>query len=218
MWSWPEIFAPPPPSIPEPWTPGDLPRARTRSADLGAGDPGPDAAALAALHAEALERTRAEGFEEGMRAGRREMEEALAARVDRAVALMEAAADACREALDGWMATLEGNLVALSLAAARHIIDREVQQDPAIVAALIRRGMAAFPQDQRLRIRLSPEDLSALSAEGVGGRPLLPGGRDMEWIPDPLIGSGGCMVEGPESVLDGRVDTALERLYWRLAE
>jgi flagellar biosynthesis/type III secretory pathway protein FliH len=34
---------------------------------------------------------------------------------------------------------------------------------------------------------------------------------------DPAISAGGCLIEGHERIVDGRVDAALERLYRRLS-
>jgi flagellar biosynthesis/type III secretory pathway protein FliH len=39
----------------------------------------------------------------------------------------------------------------------------------------------------------------------------------MSWVPDARIARGGCVVEGRERIVDGRVDSALERVYRRLA-
>jgi len=161
---------------------------------------------------------RAEGFQEGLAAGREEARREAGRQVEGALQLLRDALLQVQESQAAWMETLEQNLVVLSLAAARHIVEGEVRQDPGVVAALVKQAISAFPQDHRLRIRLSPEDLSALSAEGPVGRPLLPSARELEWVADATIGRGGCMVEGPVSVLDGRVDNALERLYWSIVE
>ncbi len=40
--------------------------------------------------------------------------------------------------------------------------------------------------------------------------------KDVQWLPDPRIAAGGCLIEGRDRIVDGRVDTALERLYRRL--
>jgi flagellar biosynthesis/type III secretory pathway protein FliH len=36
-------------------------------------------------------------------------------------------------------------------------------------------------------------------------------------VADPAVGRGGCLVEGRERILDGRLDVALERAYRTLA-
>jgi flagellar biosynthesis/type III secretory pathway protein FliH len=37
--------------------------------------------------------------------------------------------------------------------------------------------------------------------------------QDVRWVADPHIVRGGCLVEGRERIIDGRVDTSLERAY-----
>ena len=37
--------------------------------------------------------------------------------------------------------------------------------------------------------------------------------RDVRWVADAHIARGGCLVEGRERIIDGRVDTSLERAY-----
>lgn len=196
-----------------PWSPVNLQGPGTFN-----GGPAPTEEELALLREDELEAVRSAAFAAGEKAGRerhvRESGEAL----ERALASMASAARQCTDAVDEWHKTLEENLLALALAAARHIIEREVRQDPEVVTALVRRALTAFPPDQRVRVRVNPDDLSAFSVAGPGSRAVVPQGREVEWIADDDIGPGGCMVEGPESVLDGRVDAALERLYWSLAQ
>ena len=43
-------------------------------------------------------------------------------------------------------------------------------------------------------------------------------GREVRWIPDASIGRGGCVVEGPERIVDGRLESALERVYRRITD
>ena len=42
------------------------------------------------------------------------------------------------------------------------------------------------------------------------------GGREARWIADEDVVPGGCIVEGPDRIVDGRVDQALERIFWEL--
>lgn len=220
MWSWPELapghrsFRAAEGNDPLPWSPGAL---------GGAGEVSP---ALAPVGAEELERqwaarvqeAREEGFTAGERAGRENASRAASARMDAALDALAAATSVCLEEREHWNRTLTENLSALALAAARHLVEHQVREDPAVVTHLVRRALTSFPPDQRIRIRLNPEDLSAITARGPEGQAMVPRGREVEWVADAAILRGGCMVEGPESVVDGRVDTALERIYWRLVE
>jgi flagellar biosynthesis/type III secretory pathway protein FliH len=111
------------------------------------------------------------------------------------------------------------NISALALAVARHIIGREVRAEPAVVAELVKRALAEFPIDQPLRVRVNPHDLSLLSrpAPDATAPVAIAPNRDVRWMADSRIQPGGCVVEGRERIIDGRVDTALERLYRQLS-
>jgi flagellar biosynthesis/type III secretory pathway protein FliH len=161
-----------------------------------------------------LAEARAQGYEEGRRAG----EEAEGARLRTAVAVAEEALDAVREGEMRWTGAIEENICALAVAVARQVIGRELQESGEIVVELVRRALAEFPVDQPVRIRVNPQDVASLEAHGSGATPLLGGtrGQDSRWVADARIAPGGCVVEGRERIVDGRVDTALERIYRRL--
>ena len=186
------------------WTWQDLASETRRN---GSRDPSPEA--LEAQRERELEEAYERGFDDGAVSGRnqaiKELQPNLQASV-RVVAEMEE----FKEALLGQM---EENLTALALAVARHLMEREVHAEPEVVANLVRKALSHFPLDQKLRIRLHPADLSGMSREQSGGQAPVAGGREVRWVPDETIARGGCMVEGPEQIVDGRVEAALERIY-----
>jgi flagellar biosynthesis/type III secretory pathway protein FliH len=64
-----------------------------------------------------------------------------------------------------------------------------------------------------------PVDLSLLTmAAPAAGMPPITGTRDANWMADPRVTRGGCLVEGRDRIIDGRVDSALERAYRRMSQ
>lgn len=189
----------------DPWDWAELGMAATQAEPM-------DAEALEALRAEEMEqayrRGRAEGEQAGQAKARRELEAALAA--TRRVLTQ------VKEAREGWVRVLEENLVALSTAVARQIVGRELSDDRETYLGLVQAAVAAYPMDQVLRIRIHPDDLALLADEETGEVPgdEATGGREARWIADEDIVRGGCVVEGPDRIVDGRVDAALERIFW----
>ena len=110
-----------------------------------------------------------------------------------------------------WTSNAEENVAALAIMVARHLVQREVDTDPEIVRGLVYRALSQFPIDQVITVRLNPEDVASCGAtitpDAVGRM------RDVRWISDAHIQRGGCLVEGRERIIDGRVDTSLERAY-----
>ncbi|MEQ1690783.1 MAG: FliH/SctL family protein, partial [Gemmatimonas sp.] len=103
------------------------------------------------------------------------------------------------------------NIAAIAIAVTRHIIEREVTVDHTIVRDLVQRALSQFPIDQTITVRLHPDDAATCSSSALAD----PSGRvkDVRWVSDPNIIRGGCLVEGRERIIDGRIDTSLERAY-----
>ena len=164
----------------------------------------------AAVH-EAL--AQQEAYEAGVAQGRAEAEEAIRVAFGSALEALWLAAEEIRANEQRWLASLEDNVAALAAGAARHVIAREVRADDALVRELAQRAVAEYPQDHPLAIRLNPTDAAtvkeALAETGRTG--------DTRWIPDARVERGGCVVEGRDRIVDGRVDTALERIYRTLS-
>jgi flagellar assembly protein FliH len=164
-------------------------------------------AVLARAATEAYDR----GYEEGRLAGER---------AERA--RLRSAFDAANDALctltanqSEWAAAFEDNVCALATAIARNLMERELRADPMLLRALVKRATIEFGVAEPVRVRVNPTDLSALSIAADMHGVAEPLGH---WTPDATIAPGGCVVEGQERIVDGRVDTALERLYRRVTQ
>ena len=171
------------------------------------------------LEIEEWERKVAAAYESGFAEGRTEGEIAEGARLRTAVKAAEEALEELRIGEMRWTGTIEENVCALAVVVARHVIGRELMTDSQPVVELVRSALQEFPIDQPMRIRVNPTDLSAISRSTVDGRDplaMLTRDRDARWLPDAAIAPGGCIVEGRERIIDGRVDIALERIYRRL--
>jgi flagellar biosynthesis/type III secretory pathway protein FliH len=166
---------------------------------------------MQARHEQELAEAYAAGMSEGQREG--------AAAAERRVATVVGALDEARRQLgalqDRWLANLDENVAVLAVGVARHVIGREVAADDTLVRARVANAMAEFPLDQPLNLRINPADLATLKAAFDVERAI--GTRELRWTADERIARGGCLIEGRERIVDGRVDTALERVYRRLS-
>lgn len=183
--------------------------------------PGPEAAVSAAEAWDAaVGNARSEGWEEGHRAGIAEGRRAEEARTRSA---LDAAARAVSE-VEARMVQMEEaarrDLPALAIAIASHLVGHAVEADPAILNRLIQQAVSEFLPDEPVRVRMNPRDLAMLSgpmgAQSDAESPVA--GRTVRWISDAEIRPGGCLVESRERLVDGRVSTALERIYRALSE
>lgn len=152
------------------------------------------------------------GYEAGIAAARAGAQDEVAS----AMAALRCAAGELAASEARFLGALEENLAALAVCVARQLIAREVRSAPEIVVDLVRRAVAEFPIDQQLRIRINPIDLSVLASAPDGDAIRIAPGREISWAADARIYPGGCVVEGRDRIIDGRVDAALERAYRRL--
>ena len=162
---------------------------------------------------QALDEAFTQGFDAGREAGATAERERLASSVEAVSRLLVE----LREREARWTDRMEENLSALAVAVGRQLFDAELQASPTHAATLVRRALTEFPIDQAVLIRVNPTDLASITAAAVSeGTPPTTGRAEAQWVPDPRVAPGGCVVEGRDRIVDGRVDTALERLYRKL--
>ena len=185
----------------------------------GAGPAAPSAAS-AQLTADERARLIDEGYARGLADGERRAAAAAQGRVNEAISLVESVVEQVREVASLAPSVLEENIAALAVIVARQIVAREVSLERELVADLVRRALTEFPIEQSVRIRVHPLDLALLTLNADGASDMAPitAARDASWLADPRVARGGCLVEGRDRIVDGRVDTALERAYRRMAE
>lgn len=156
----------------------------------------------------AYRRGRAEGEQAAHVRARRELETAVAA--------ARSTVREVRESREAWSRALEEHLAALATAVASRIVQRELTADPAAHRDLVRQALAAFPVQSSVRVRLHPADLAAVASAGETEDDEAEA-RDVAWVGDAEIQRGGCLVEGPERIVDGRLDEGLKRIFQELS-
>ena len=159
-----------------------------------------------------------EAYRRGLADGERRAQAAAQAQVRDALEAVRQMAQELEGLASLAPAVIEENVAALAVIVARQIVAREVTLDDSLVADLVRRALTEFPVEKPVRIRVHPLDLSVLTvAAGAPGATPITGVRDASWLADPTVARGGCLIEGPDRIVDGRVDSALERAYHRMA-
>ncbi|MCA0375366.1 MAG: flagellar assembly protein FliH [Gemmatimonadetes bacterium] len=164
------------------------------------------AAESARVEADAYARGRADGE----RAARAALDHALAG----ALQALGEAVESVRLHEARWLSNAEENIAALSVLVARHVVQAAVEVDPTFLQQVVQSALQQCPAEQEITVRLHPDDLAACRSVIAQHADQVQGIR---WIADPSIVRGGCLTEGRERIIDGRVDTALERAYRMLA-
>ncbi len=158
------------------------------------------------LTADHMERLQKEAHEEGLRQGREEGLRAVRAQMQPRIEELERILSLLAEPLAALDDSVEQELVALAMAAARLIVRRELKTDPAQVLAAVREAMGALPAASRnVRLHLHPEDAALV-------REMLKVSEDEQtWriVEDPVTARGGCKVLTDTSLIDASVETRL---------
>ncbi len=175
--------------------------------------------AAVAQRLEALRpRIEAEAFERGRTAGHEEAEQSSHEQLSRVLQALVEATQSVHAHEQRWLGNVEENLAAAAVTVARHLIQRELTAEPSVITDLVARSLAQFLMERSITVRLHPEDLSVVQSAMALDEAFAAQAREVRWHADAHIVRGGCLVDGRERVLDGRIDTALERAYRNLGQ
>ena len=157
-------------------------------------------AQLAALERDAFTKGYAQGERAGLEAGGK-----------RAEAMLRRLAQTLEELSglrDNMVRQTERELVQLSVAIARRILQREVSVDPELTAALAHIALERLGGAAPATVRLHPDDYANVTAGQI--TPL--GSRQVEVLADATVARGGCLVESEFGFINASVDAQVDEI------
>lgn len=166
------------------------------------------------LTAEQIEAIQKQAYQEGFAQGRTEGLEAGQKEINAQVQRLEQIMLSLSEPLNTVDEQVEQELLALSMAVARQLVRREIEQDPEQVIAVVREAMGELPSRARnVRIHLHPED-AALVREAFATEEE----ETAPWkvIEDITQTRGGCRIESDTSRIDATVEKRLNNIIVEL--
>lgn len=164
------------------------------------------------IQAEAQHRGFAEGHAEGRAAGLAEAREE--ARLQReefresAQTLLTLIA-AERERM--WRQA-EDQMLQLVLAVAAKIVKDEALVNPQVALSVLRNALRRLAGQQRITLRVHPNQVEAVRAAREELESLLDGGARLEILEDRRVGAGGCLAEADIGTVDARLETQLNEI------
>jgi len=163
-------------------------------------------AILAAAEAEAREAGFhagfAEGHESGLAAGIEEGNRRGAAMIASAVSTLARAVTVLEAKAEEVAVVTENRLAAAAYELATAIVGRALHASPEVAIARLGRALALTPEGETV-VRVNPADAATIGE--------LDFGRALTVVPDPQISAGGCLVEVGATIVDSRLDVALDR-------
>ena len=144
------------------------------------------------------------GQREGENAARQRFESEVRRAVDQLAQAAAEVADTRREVLR----RAESDILRLSMEIARRVLHRELSVDPDALGALIRAALEKSAGQQLCRVRVHPDQESALrNALAQMGR-----AAEIEVVTDPAQARGGALFETDSGTLDASVETQLREI------
>jgi len=115
------------------------------------------------------------------------------------------------------LADWETEIIRLSVAIAEKLVRRKIDTSPDLAPELIRETLQLVTGSTRLRVRLNPQDEAQLGEFVHEVAQSLAQVAEVHTIADETVSAGGCVVETEHGVIDGRLETQLERIVAELS-
>jgi type III secretion protein L len=131
--------------------------------------------------------------------------------VEKAVAEFEQNLLDVREIRERVWRETEQDLLRLAVRLTEKILGREIKSDKTAVADVVATALQNARQQEKLTVRVNPADLPTVEKEVEN---LARTGRVqfMDFIADPRVSEGGCLIESEVGTIDARLETQLRVL------
>lgn len=131
---------------------------------------------------------------------------------------MQAAVKELQIEKDRWVTHWETAVVRLSIAIAEKILRHEVHQRPELTVTMVSETLQIVAGHPNIKVHMHPEDIAQLQSCGHEMIQRLSALGDAALDPDERIGRGGCLIETRHGVIDGRIETQLNRIAAELLD
>jgi flagellar assembly protein FliH len=144
------------------------------------------------------ERAYQEGFNEGLKEGRRRAEEAMSKMLQNTKEILREA-EAERAAI---MNSTEREIVELVLETAKRVVAAELKVNPDVVVAITKEALTLVRDRPHMLVQVHPDDLETCNQARQQLEALVPDGGALRILPDIRIERGGCVIDTGQGVVD----------------
>ena len=136
----------------------------------------------------------------------------LAAIRREAMQKISTAVETLRAQADRLAEQARSDAIEIGFQVARKVLEAELRQSPEALFALVRSAVRRAGESRRIAVRLTPEDAALLEADA--GRAAVDGitSARIEFVQDPGLQRGDCMVDADFGQVDGRLATRLAEI------
>ena len=104
------------------------------------------------------------------------------------------------EAVDKAESVLVSDAVAVGVLIAEQLLGRALAEDGRAIAEIVRTSLREIPEEAATRVRVAPDDLPRVEVVLAGTKR-----SSVEFIADPELSPGDCIVESPGLIVDARL-------------
>lgn len=156
---------------------------------------------------EGLQKGLAEGEKKGLLKGEQKAYGETKAALEDQTRRFQQIADALLQPLVTQSTKLENIILDMAVNIARHLLSRELTEDPSSLFHLVERAVNVLPAGAKnIRIYLNPDDVE-LAHEAFANM-----GRNWTFFSDAKMARGGCRVETDQSLVDYSVEQRLKQM------
>ena len=159
--------------------------------------------------AELIER---QAYEKGYQQGEVAGQEIGRKQFESVIKSLENGLKALEEEKSKAMASMEPDVLALSLAIAKKVVNAEIHVNPDIVIQIIRACMSQLANRDRVTVRISPSDYNHVAGHKESLAKDAAGVKALTFEADPSIPRGGARLETEFGDLDARISRQLEQI------
>jgi type III secretion system HrpE/YscL family protein len=116
-----------------------------------------------------------------------------------------------REVRDTALAEAERDLLRLAITIAEKIIGHEIERNSTTLADIIANALRHTRQNEMLTVRIHPADLPLVEVQRERLNQMSRA-RFLDFVPDPRVSRGGCIIESESGTVDAQLATQLQVL------
>ncbi|HMM21557.1 MAG TPA: flagellar assembly protein FliH [Selenomonadales bacterium] len=159
-----------------------------------------------------------DGFNQGKEEGRQEGFSEVASTLEEAVGRAERLMALAQEEAAAMLTSAERQMVELSVAVARKILSREIEENPMAVLPIVQAALNRVRDQEQVSLRVNPEDYEVVLQARRELQSLLKRESKLTIQADTNLKNGDCVIETPYGAIDARIDTQLELIKTALKD
>lgn len=169
---------------------------------------GLDSVEQAKVATQEVETLKKKAYDEGRKAGIAETEEHLG-QVTQALAAASSEINGLKEKM---LQRSSDDMLRLVLAIAQRVVQAELSIGNDVVARTVQQAIQMAVSAEEFHIMVNPDDLQAVQEHKPLFIASLSGLSNIEFVPDPAITRGGCVLESPFGRVDATIEAQMEAI------